>query len=176
MIKQIAFTTFLAAAFCQELNASIYEKYGWGMSLGAVSSKESGVNFAASYDFKFDKLIARWNFIDVNSYSKDPEGYREERTSSGNTICRDESNGRFAEDEKCNPVDLDIGSTIDINYVLGEKHAPHMVGIGMRAFGDSEYGDSVTPYLTGSFHFNDSFGVFARLGSNYNQLSLAYWF
>ena len=174
---KISTVTILLSLFASTYTQAIQpEKYGWAMSMGAVSSKEDGINIAVSYDHKIDTALLRWGIIDMNMYSEEAEGYREEKLSNGNTVCRDESNGQFAEDEKCNPIALDVGSTIDINYMFGELDTPHLIGIGARAFGDKEYGNSVIPYVTGNISFTRGFSGFIRLGSEYTQLSLGYSF
>lgn|SRR5690606_26173812 len=163
---------FVLSAISAAINAD-----EWGMSVGYVSSDgNSGGNVGGYYRHHFDSLLIKWTVLDVNMFSKEPEGYREETLSNGNTICRDESNGQFADDEKCNQIDIDVGSSIELGYGFNAGDIPSSLSAGVRLFGDKEYGDAVIPYVAGGLSFDSAFGVLGadvRVGSSYTQISVS---
>jgi hypothetical protein len=55
--------------------------------------------------------------------------YREETFDNGTTVCRDHSNGQFANKEKCNNIDFDYAAILSADYSLTEMFA---LGAGVR--------------------------------------------
>lgn len=51
----------------------------WGISAGAVDNDyDSGLNFSASYWVESHNIALVFNFLDLNMFSGEPEGYHKE--------------------------------------------------------------------------------------------------
>lgn len=120
-----------------------------------------GYRFAAG-NFRLTPIVGA--FITAG---EDDGRYRQETFDNGQTVCRDTSNGQFADKENCSG-DLDVAAygKVEASYRIGGKVE---VGVGAR-FGE----DDAVPY--GTLAFGQVWGVKLAAGQDYYALGLTYGF
>ncbi|TVV42251.1 hypothetical protein [Thalassolituus sp. C2-1] len=168
-MKNVFTICFLGIAVLMVLPS---EAENWGASVGYVTANgASGGNVSGYYEVERSQWLLRWTILDVGLFSKEAEGYREEKLSNGNTVCRNESNGQFADDEKCNSMDLDVGTAADLSYAFDFRGSHTSAGLGVRLLGGEKYGGSLIPYFVANYSINSTFGLGMRFGDDYGQFS-----
>jgi len=146
----------------------------WGASLGVVNTDyDTGLNASLSYIVNRSNARFTLNLIDLNMFSGDAEGFRNETLSNGNEVCRNESDGQFAKKEECEKIDFDLASSVEAGYIFSSMNYPLILGIGVRIFGDKEFGGNSVTYLKVMLFnkANNYFGSF-KYSPDYNQLSI----
>ena len=120
---------------------------GWDVSGGVVDSDfDTGFNVAAGYVIDSGPFRVNLNFVDWNVYSGEAEGFRNETLPSGQEICRDLSNGQFADSEKCEEGEIDFAASVAWGYVFRKIKYPLLLGLGARVFGDDDLGGDNVVY------------------------------
>ena len=99
-------------------------------------------------------------------YQKDDSRYREETFSNGNTVCRDRTNGQFADDEKCG-ASFSYAFIASTDYALSEAMA---IGAGVRIGKDSD------AFLSARIKVGQSLSLLVQGGGKYVSASLALGF
>ena len=109
-----------------------------------TAEAKPALHFQAGIEPVFGRFMFSVNFLDVGLTSGEASGrYRNETTSDGRTICRDGSNGQFADSENCAPpTDAYFAFTGDAKYDISKGKNEAFVGVGYRI------GRGSTPYGT----------------------------
>lgn len=164
----------LALIFFSSLSLAQDFKHEWSISLGGVDTEfDSGTNFVSGYTLNLNELLLTINFVDLNIYSTEPEGYHNETTSNGNEVCRNEENGQFADKGNCSSIEYDHAVSIEGGYRINNLQLPVSIGYGIRVGGESDLGGENTPYVT-IYTSSPSKNYFlsGRVGSNYSLFSI----
>ena len=144
----------------------------WEISGGVVDTDfDTGMNITAGYAFTGKRFRVSLNFVDWNVYFGEAEGFRRETLSNGTEICRDLSNGQFANNSACDDTDLDIAGSITAGYVL-KTTKPLFLGVGARIGGDDDLGGDDTVFGVARL-FGGNRRLYAQLlaAPDYAQLS-----
>lgn len=129
---------------------------------GYGAGANEGVEFALGYTHKWDSETAISVYpLQWVAYETPPsDRYREETFSNGQTVCRDRSNGQFADKEKCEPS---TGFEYTPSIEVIRKVAPELIlGIGYRG-GETRGGYGVVSLLPSGLPVS----IGARIGGNY---------
>lgn len=85
------------------------------------------------------------------------EGYRSETLSDGRDVCRDTSNGQFADKSNCVSLDVFYAFSANVNYFIKRQEFMIYAGPGYRL------GDATTPYLNVGVIFDPDY-----MGNDYH--------
>lgn len=132
---------------------------------GYNEADQNGLEVAIGYSWALQRLSVTLNYLAGVFYEgEEPEHYREETSSAGSTICRDQRNGQFAEKEKCQPeIEFDYAPSIEIDYWLTPRFA---FGVGYRG-GDEAGAVGLLSYkMTGEWFLS------VRAGSDYHGIGV----
>jgi hypothetical protein len=147
----------------------------WGMTTGLTSTKAVGGKLGFFVNTRHEDWLLRWSFLEANLYGEDPEGYRLERLSNDNTVCRDETNGQFTDKSNCTAMIIDMTTSLDASKRIGSD-SKILIGGGVQLLTDAEYGESVIPYLASSYDITSEIEVKGRIGLDYLQVYLGFYF
>lgn len=159
----------LGLVLCATCNAASAGVTGF---LGYADGANDGVEAALGYQFDIKKTrtsLALHPLQGVFFEGEEPEGFRKETQSNGNKVCRDTSNGQYAEKEKCEP-DIEGEYTPSAEILQGLFFANVSIGVGYRG------GDDAGVY--GLLRFGPPEGLYAaaRAGSEYWGVSIGFNF
>lgn len=164
----------LLAMFCVTcLSLDVFSSES-GITIGMVDTAyKSGSNVTASYIGAYENYRYHLNYMDINIFSREVEGFHTETLSNGNQVCRDEESGQFADEGSCSGIDYDFAASIEAGYLFSGLLVPLELGLGTRLLGDTELGGDSAIYLKASI-FSPSSKYFAlmKIASSYSQLSL----
>lgn len=168
----------VAVAIVLVVSASAAADKGWDVSGGIVDSDfDTGLNVTAGYVIDGGPFRVNLNFVDWSIYSGEAEGFRRETLPGGTEICRDLSNGQFADRDKCEEGEGDFAVSVAVGWVHQKARYPFVIGLGARVGGDDDLGGSDVVY--GNLQLLSPkkrlYGKLA-LSSDYNQLSVGYVF
>lgn len=134
----------LLLVFTHDLQAQVKESAKFKLSSGFITAEAKP---ALHLQAGIEPVLGRWllsvNFLDVGITSTQASGsrYRNETTSDGRTICRDTSNGQFANSGNCAAdVETYFAFTGDVKYDISGGIKQVYVGAGYRL------GRGKTPY------------------------------
>ena len=143
-------STALANSVALEANATKAESI-WGGELGVGYNLSKG-------PFTLRPMVGA--FI----YQRDNNRYYEQTTYTGQTICRDSTNGQFAASERCDNTAVKAYGKIEATVTL--------VGIAEVGGGARYSGDKVRPYGTAAFSILPKLKVKANAGAEYYAVGL----
>ncbi len=93
--------------------------------------------------------------------------YRKETFSSGQTVCRDTTNGQFADKEKCDSTKLSLGLIASLDYSVTKEF---LFGGGIRI------GDGAAPFIAVGINLTEKFVLGFRAGAGYSSAGLTWRF
>ncbi|MFT6661347.1 MAG: hypothetical protein ACJA0K_001339 [Maricaulis maris] len=127
---------------------------------GEITGSEVGVGarYAVS-DIRLTGIVG--GFIYPNSDDR----YRSETFNNGNTICRDTSNGQFADESRC-AADVSAYGKLELSYAFTDRFEG---GLGGR-FGE----DGSSPYGTLAYRWPSGWAVYGAAGSEYASAGISY--
>lgn len=140
---------------------------GWGLELnGAEAYETTGVELGGGYRF------ASGNFsvtpvVGALIYQGENSRYRSETFKNGNTVCRDISNGQFADDTNCNNTAAEAYGRLEAGY----RFKSVGIGVGGR-FSDSGSG----AYGTISALVSERLALKVNAGADYVALGMTFGF
>lgn len=115
------------------------EPYFLGSAGLIISETDIGVSFILGFQASFRRFWLTINPADLGGIpeeNQDPR-YRKETFSNGRTVCRDLSNGQFANSEKCAGTFRTIYAfSLDATYNVYNSRYPVYLGAGYR-FGNN---------------------------------------
>lgn len=167
--------TIVLLAFA--VNVSTAQNSQWfSLDAGVKSVEgETGIGLNGKFSFKINRFFAEVNPLDLTFVPEGvQDGYREETTSDGRTICRDTSNGQFAQSENCEMTySTYYAVSGNINYSLSDEVAFFYFGPGFRL------GTATTPYINvglifgnGPFSKDQHWFVKSSAGKQFFELSV----
>lgn len=130
---------------------------------GARADDQWGVELGAGVNVGLGGFTLRPG-AGVLVFAGENEDFRSETIGNGNTICRDLSNGQFADSERCDNTELRAYARLEASYTFP---ASAEVGVGARYSGDE-----IEPYGTISFPVGPRVRIKANGGENYYALGL----
>lgn len=130
---------------------------------GARAQGEWGAELGAGYNLSFQGFTLR-PMGGVLLHGSDNDEFERQNIGSGQTRCRDLSNGQFADDDRCGGADLKLYGRVEATYtLLGTTE----FGVGARISGDEP-----RVYGTISFPVLPRVRVKANAGDRYYALGL----
>jgi hypothetical protein len=136
----------------------------------------ASLNYATRDDFKgaelevgYQKTFASWrvNVIPLSGiiHRKDDSRYREETFSNGQEVCRDTTNGQFADKDKCNQTGFDYGFIAGADFVATERFH---VGGGIRI------GKETDVFGMARYRLTDRVSIQAKAGGDYRSIGISF--
>jgi hypothetical protein len=130
-----------------------------GAQVDDVTGGELGIGYRVS--------IWRVNitpYIGGFIHGEDNDRYREETFRNGNTVCRDTTNGQFADDENCDNLAVDIYGKLEatVTAINFGSSGGIDIGGGVRF---SE--DQTTPYAALAVNFTSTISVRGNVGKDF---------
>ncbi|WP_271078618.1 hypothetical protein [Aurantiacibacter sp. MUD61] len=130
----------------------------------ARADSQWGVELGAGYDIAMVPGFTLRPGGGVLIYAGENDRYRTETIAGGTEICRDLSNGQFADSEDCDNTEIRAYARLEATYtILGSAE----LGVGGRYSGDD-----VQPYGTVSFPIAPRIRIKANAGDDYYALGL----
>jgi hypothetical protein len=121
----------------------------------------------AEVEFGYQKTFTSWrlNIIPLSGifYRKDDSRYREETFSNGQTVCRDTTNGQFADDDKCNQTGFDYGFIGGAEFLVTDRF--HL-GAGIRI------GKETDIFAMAGYRVWERVSVQVKAGADYRSIGL----
>jgi hypothetical protein len=125
----------------------------------------------AEVQFGYQKTFTSWrlNIIPVSGilYRKDDSRYREETFSNGQTVCRDTTNGQFADDDKCNQTRFDYGFIGGADFLVTDRFN---LGAGIRI------GKETDIFAMAGYRVWEHVSVQLKAGADYRSIGLSMQF
>lgn len=150
------------------------------IALASTSTSADGINTGISYakrdqiegaeiELGYHKTFSSFvvNILPLTGiiYSKTNSRYREETFSNGSKVCRDTSNGQFADKENCSGTGFDYGFIVKTDYDILDKFA---IGAGVRL------GNKSDVFLTLRSKLTQKMSLQVKGGENYVSAGLAF--
>lgn len=111
------------------------EPYFLGSAGLIVSGTDIGISFILGFQASFRRFSLNINPADLGGIPEENQNprYRKETFSNGRTVCRDLSNGQFAESSKCAGTFRTIYAfSLDATYNIHNSQYPIYLGMGYR--------------------------------------------
>lgn len=129
----------------------------------ARADSEWGAELGVGYSLK-SKGFALRPIGGVLVYQGDNDRYYQDDIGGGDTRCRDRTNGRFADDGKCDNTAVKAYAKLEATYTL--------LGSAEFGLGARYSGDDVQPYGMVSFPVAPRIRIKANAGDDYYALGL----
>lgn len=97
-------------------------------------------------------------------YQGENDRYRSETFSNGNEVCRDLTNGQFADKENCDDLALKVYGKLEATFTIADR-----VEIG----GGARVSDDVVPYGTVGVRLSPTILIKGSAGKDYYSAGLA---
>jgi|JI9StandDraft_2_1071091.scaffolds.fasta_scaffold118825_1 hypothetical protein len=132
-------------------------------SLGGSLEGRTGVEVELGVKFQPVRWI-EFGFSPANLvlFENEDDQYESQSFSNGNTVCRDLSNGQFADESHCAP-DVSWRGTATGEFNLGD----HLSLGGGYLFGEQD-----AAFGSLRYNFNDTFSLLGRAGDEYASVAL----
>ncbi|MDG2528052.1 hypothetical protein [Caulobacter endophyticus] len=124
-----------------------------GAKAGDLSGAELGLGYTLSKGkFRLTPIVG------ALIYQGDNDQYASQTLSNGRTICRDTSNGQFADKENCNNVAAKAYGKLEAAYRMGKSLE---LGVGVRV------SDETTPYGALGVYTSETLAIRGFAGKDY---------
>lgn len=135
-IAIVVFCLFVCNSLSFATEASFGVRNSVAISAGVTDAyDDTEFNMIASWTVAYKRVLAFVNLADLTFRGSEADGrYRNETFSNGTTVCRDRTNGQFAEKEKCEDgIDLDYAFSTDANFIVADLDPVQIYcGAGLR--------------------------------------------
>lgn len=135
--------------------------------MGSIGYAKRGAIDGFEVQLGYRKIVGDvgFNIIPLSGiwYKNDNSKYREETFGNGSTVCRDKSNGQFADTEKCGPS-FGYAAIFAADYSVSEKFK---VGLGLRVGKDTD------PFATLRYAITEKVSLQVSAGGKYSTFGIA---